>query len=137
MPAAAARATTAYQQTQVQSCNPLEQVVLLYDGAIQFLTKARDAIQRKDLQARHAGISRALGILNYLQSTLNMDEGGEVAVRLDALYTYLRDLVLDANRTQEPGPLDEAVQLLDLLRDGWAQIARNPPGPAAVDRGHV
>ncbi|MDE3153962.1 MAG: flagellar export chaperone FliS [Acidobacteriota bacterium] len=137
MPAAAARAASAYQQTQVQSCSPLEQVVLLYDGAIRFLTAAREAMDRHDLQARHRGISNALGVVNYLQSTLNMTEGGEVATRLDALYTYIRGLILDGNLRHEPGPIDEARQLLDVLRDGWAQIAKNPPGPVAVDRGQA
>ena len=137
MPAATARAATAYQETQVQSCNPLEQIVLLYDGAIQFLTKARDAMARQDLRVRHHGISRGLAVVNYLQSTLNMTDGGEVAVRLDALYTYIRDLVLDANRRHEAGPIDEALQLLAVLRDGWVQVAKNPPGPVAVDRGRA
>jgi flagellar secretion chaperone FliS len=137
MQAATARASAAYQATQVQSCSPLEQVVLLYNGVIQFLTKARDAMTQGNLPLRHRGISQSLAIINYLQSTLNLNEGGEIATRLDALYTYVRERILEANMTHQAAPLDECLSLLNTLREGWAQIAAAPQGPVPVDRGRV
>lgn len=134
MHAAASRATAAYQTTQVQSRTPLEQVVLLYDGAIGFLTRALDAMAQQDVRGRHQGISRALAIVNYLQNTLNMEAGGEVARSLDALYSYTRDRLLEANMKRRREPIEEALRLLGTLREGWAGIAANPPRLQAVDR---
>ncbi|HEY7789421.1 MAG TPA: flagellar export chaperone FliS [Vicinamibacterales bacterium] len=134
MHAAASRATAAYQTTQVQSRTPLEQVVLLYDAAIGGLTRARAAIDAHDLRERHRGISQALAVLNHLQSTLNLEGGGELANTLDALYSYVRERMLDANVNQRAEPIDEALRLLGTLREGWAEIAANPPRLHAVDR---
>ena len=54
---------------------------MLYDGALRFLREARDAIERSDIAARARGVSRALAIVAELQSTLNLEEGGEIAAR--------------------------------------------------------
>lgn len=134
MQSAAARANAVYQSTQVQSRTPLEQVVLLYDGAIGFLTRALDGFAQNDIRARHQGISRALAIVNYLQNTLNLEAGGEIARALDSLYSYTRERLLEANMKRQAEPIEEALRLLGTLRDGWAGIAANPPRLHAVDR---
>jgi len=132
---AAARATAAYQSTQVQSCSPMEQIVLLYDTAIQALTKVRDAMAKRDLPTRHRGISHTLAIINHLQSTLDLSAGGDIARQLDALYTYLRERIIDANMRHRVEPIEESLQLLGTLREGWAQAAATPAGPVPVQRG--
>jgi flagellar protein FliS len=134
MHAAASRATAAYQTTQVQSRTPLEQVVLLYDGAIGFLTRALDAVAHKDIRGRQRSISRAVAIVNHLQNTLNREAGGEIARALDALYSYTRERLLEANIKQQGEPIEEVLRLLGTLREGWADIAANPPRLHAVDR---
>lgn len=129
-----ARVASTYQQVQVTSRSPLELVVMLYDGAIASLGKARDALARRNLPEKAAATSRALAIINELQSTLNLEAGGEVATRLDALYSYVAGRLVDSNLTTDPDPLDEAIRLLTVLRDGWARIADSPEGPAAAAR---
>ena len=91
MSALAARGVNSYLQTEVQSRSPLELVVMLYDGALRFTADARDAMVRRDIRARQRHLSRALAIVSELQSTLDMDTGGEVAERLDKLYGFVRD----------------------------------------------
>jgi flagellar protein FliS len=134
MQANLARVASTYQQVQVTSRSPLELVVMLYDGALASLTKARDALQRRNLPEKAAATSRALAIVNELQSTLNLEAGGEVASRLDSLYTYISGRLVDSNLTRDPSPLDEAIKLLSVLRDGWAQIANSPDAPPAAGR---
>jgi flagellar protein FliS len=127
MSATWARAAATYQTVQVTSRSPLELVVMLYDGAIRALGQARDALARRDLVAKRAAMNRALDIVHHLQSSLDMDAGGEIAARLDALYSYVIERLLEANRRTDQGPVDEAVRLLSTLREAWAQIAEAPP----------
>ena len=117
------RGLSTYRQTQVQSRTPLELVVMLYDGALTFLHLTRDAIERRDLHARRDASSRALAIISELQSTLNMTEGGEIAQRLDELYGFVNLRILDATRDNAAAPLDDAVRVLELLRESWLSIA--------------
>lgn len=130
MLSAAARAAASYQRTAVQSESPLALVVMLYDGAIASVTRARDAAARHDLKARRDAVSQAMAIVNQLQSTLDMTAGGELAQSLDSLYTYLVGRMVDANIKKDPKALDEVHRLLCTLREGWQQIANTSPGAA-------
>jgi flagellar protein FliS len=121
----------AYLQTQVQSRTPVELVVMLYDGAITSLGQARDAMAAGDLVAKRHALSRGLAIVQELQHMLNMDAGGEVAARLDGLYTYILGRCYDANAQRDASGLEESIKLLTPLRDAWAAIAAQPPTPAA------
>jgi flagellar protein FliS len=116
----------AYLQTQVQSRTPVELVVMLYDGAIKFLGQAREAMVVRDMKAKRDAMSRGLAIVQELQNMLNMEAGGEVAERLDALYTYILGRCYEANQQRDPAGLDEAIKLLTPLRDAWADVAQNP-----------
>lgn len=120
------RGANAYLQTQVQSRTPMELVVLLYDGAIRFLGQARDAMQTGDLATKRDALSRGLAIVGELQNMLNMEAGGEVAERLDGLYTYIHTRCLDANARRDVSGLDESIRLLLPLRDAWAAVATQP-----------
>jgi flagellar secretion chaperone FliS len=121
----------AYLQTQVQSRTPVELVVLLYDGALKFLGQARDAMAQRDLVAKRTAMSRATAIIQELQHMLNMEAGGEVAARLDGLYTYIIGRCYEANMQLDPAGLDESIRLLTPLRDAWSAIAGQATPPAA------
>ena len=118
-----ARAAQAYQTTIVQSRSPLELIVMLYDGALRFLTEAKGAVESRDLVAKRNAISRALAIISELQSSLNFADGGELAVTLDGLYTHINGRLLEANMHIDPAPIDEVLELLGPLRESWHTIA--------------
>lgn len=129
---ATARGAAAYRHTHVQSSSPLELVVLLYNGLLEHLLATRDAVDRNDLLGKREHLSRAFAILSELQSTLNMAEGGDIAVSLDALYTYATGRLSDFNVKGERAALDEVERLLTPLRDAWTEIST--ARPAAVGR---
>jgi flagellar protein FliS len=123
MQAAMARAANTYYQTHVQSQSPLELVVLLYDGMLRFMRAAAEAIERNDLAAKGTAVSRALAIVGELQSSLNTQQGREVAAGLDGLYTYVTGRLTDANVRNDSTPVHESIRLMTPLRDAWAAVA--------------
>ena len=112
-----------YQQIEVNSSNGLQLVVMLYDGAIRFLSDAKACIQRQDLQGKAVAIDRTLAILGELQSTLKLEEGGELAQSLDRLYTYMTERIVEASLKLNVKPLDETIKLLTILNSAWTEIA--------------
>ena len=124
MSAHVARGASSYLQTEIQSRTPLELVVMLYDGALRFTADAREAMLRRDIRGRQHNLSRALAIVSELQSTLDMESGGDVAAHLDKLYGYIHDRLMDASIKQDIQPLDEARRVLTTLREGWLAISR-------------
>ena len=127
----AGRGLDSYRQTQAQSRTPLELVVMLYDGALRFLSVARDAIERRDIPARREALSRTFAIISELQSTLKIEEGGALAASLDELYGYANRRLLEAAATNDVAPVDEIHKVFGILRDAWSTIAT----PAAAGSG--
>jgi flagellar secretion chaperone FliS len=123
MQAAMARAAQTYYQTHVQSQSPVELVVLLYDGMLRFMRAAAEAIERNDLPAKGAALSRALAVVGELQNTLNTQQGKDVAAGLDNLYTYVTGRLTDANIKNDSTPVHESIRLMTPLREAWATIA--------------
>jgi flagellar protein FliS len=119
----AMRGAEVYRQTQVQSRTPLELVVMLYDGALRFMGVAEEAIRRNDIQARRVALSKTLAIISELQSTLNMQDGGEIAKSLDGLYRWSNVRLLDAALLNQVEPIDEVSRVFRTLREGWNDIA--------------
>lgn len=130
-----ANAANAYQRTQAEAGTPLELVVMLYDGALKFLSQAVDAMGRRDIPARHLALDRTLAIIGHLQSTLDTDRGGEVAAELDRLYSYMSGRLLEGAARNDPKALTEVSKLLTQLRDAWHTIAKAPMPPPATLRG--
>jgi flagellar protein FliS len=109
--------------------------VLLYDGMLRFMRMAAEAIERNDLAAKGAAVSRALAIVNELQCSLNTQQGQEVAAGLDGLYTYVTGRLTDANFRNDSTPVHESIRLMTQLRDAWAAVASPAfQGGAAEER---
>jgi flagellar protein FliS len=120
----ASRGVNTYRQTQVQSRTPVELVVMLYDGALQALHTAREAMERRDVAGRRESLDKVLAIVAELQCTLNTDKGGEIAASLDRLYEYVNLRLLEGAMKNDITAIDEVSKLLDVLRDAWKSVAQ-------------
>lgn len=113
----------AYGSVANAETNPIQQLVLLYDGAIKFLRLAATDIAGGDLVAKAQHSDRALAILSYLQSILDFDQGGEVAPTLDFFYTTLTLQILSASAALDENKMRRAAELLLPVREAWAAQA--------------
>lgn len=134
MNTAPSQALNAYTQvnleTAVNTANPVQLIVLLYDGAINSIASAKgmnDQLQRAE---KGRLISKAIGIIEGLRSVLDKEKGGEIAINLNDLYEYMKKQLLLANLKNSPAQLDEVLRLLSDLRSAWVAIA-NPKATGA------
>lgn len=112
-----------YQKNQLETATPEKILIMLYDGAIQFLNIAKNEMLSektpKDIQKIHNNITGAQKIIAEFQNTLNMEIGGEMAQNLYDLYTYLYNRLIDANIKKDTTILDEVLTHLRELRETW------------------
>jgi flagellar protein FliS len=125
----AGRAAQHYIQTQVRSASPLELIVMLYDGVLRNTANALEAMERRDIRTRRDAISKSLAIISELQSTLNLEQGGDIAVELDRLYSWMTDALVQATIKQDAKPVHDVRTVVENLRDAWQQIAVATPRP--------
>lgn len=114
-----------YKQTQITTANQGKLIVMLYDGAIKFLTIALDNIEPKKYDVVNSNIIKAQDIVTELLLSLNMDEGGEISRNLFSLYMYFKKQLLEANIKKDPQIITHILKLLKDLRDAWNQISAN------------
>ncbi|WDD95652.1 flagellar export chaperone FliS [Burkholderia sp. FERM BP-3421] len=111
-------------ETGVMGANPHRLIAMLYQGARQAIALARMHLQQGNVAARGDAIGKAIRIVeNGLQQSLNLDVGGEIAGRLDALYTYISRRLLEANVQSSEPMLVEVDGLLATLEEAWTGIA--------------
>jgi flagellar protein FliS len=104
--------------------SPHRLIVMLYQGARQAIAQARMHLHQGDIAARGQAIGKAITIIgDGLQQALNPDAGGEIAERLDALYSYMTRRLLEANLNQSEALLVEVDGLLATLEEAWIGIA--------------
>jgi len=124
-----------YLQQKTLSAAPLELVAMLYAKATSDLQEARRQLAARNISLRSKAISKACDVIGELDGALNMQVGGELAVRLRSLYRYCLVRLLDANLHQADEPLAEVLGLLATLSQGWQGIAKAEPEPQNVTVG--
>lgn len=118
-----AYALNAYAQTKVTTtAKPVDLVIMLYDGAIEFLNKACTALKIRETRTKLKYMDKALAILEELLNSLNMELGGQVAVNLQELYTYMMTELVLANLHNDVAKINMVIDLLKEVKSGWVAI---------------
>jgi flagellar protein FliS len=126
-----------YQASQVQTASKGELVVLLYDGAVKFLSRAVIAIEQKRFDSANDDIVRGQNIVLELLAGLDTERGGELAGNLRRLYVYLYETLLDANIKKDVARIQLVIRLLDNVRGAWRTVVRGGMDAAEGQRGYL
>ena len=121
-----------YQTTQVQTANTGDLIVLLYDGAVRFLTRGRLAIEESRLDSASADLVRGQEIVLELLAGLDYARGGELAGNLGMLYRYMYETLLEANLKTDAEKVSAVIGLLDGIRDAWRTVVRGTSAASAT-----
>ena len=117
-----------YKNNQIFSASPEQIMIMLYDGAIRFLTQAMQGIDEGNIELKNNGINRAMAIVMEFRNTLDHNIGGEIAANLDSLYDFMIREMIQANIKKDRQKLQAVHTMLSDLRDTWKEaiiIARN------------
>jgi flagellar protein FliS len=112
-----------YREQQILNASPTERIVLCYNGAIKFLVQARQAIEAGNIQERFNNNKKACDLIMYLQDTLDMEQGGEIALNLQRLYGYMLRRLVDVDMNNSTDAIDDVVEKLRTLNVSWMKIA--------------
>lgn len=115
-----------YRQVATQTASPGNLVLMLFEGAIGFLEKGLRGFDLEDPLEFNLTINnniiRAQAIINELSLSLNLRDGGEIAIHLRRLYGYMDRRLQESNVSKEKAGIVDVVDRLRILRDTWAQM---------------
>ncbi|MFC1887119.1 flagellar export chaperone FliS, partial [Thermodesulfobacteriota bacterium] len=78
-----------YNEVNFNTSNPLKLVVMLYDGAINYLNKAIEYMNAGDIKNKNIYANKARDIIEELNNSLNAEQGQELAQNLRRLYFFM------------------------------------------------
>jgi flagellar protein FliS len=113
----------AYRSSSVMTASPGQLVVMLYDGAGRFLRQAELAAEEGAWRHAFDRLDKADAIIDELLVTLDKEQGGQIAERLQGIYVFCKKLMIDARLERDTAHIRKAASLLAGLRDAWAEIA--------------
>lgn len=114
----------AYQKNKYQTASPHRLTLMLYNGAIQFASKAQLAIRKQDISETNRCIQKTQDIVYELMSSLNIKEGGEIARNLRNLYLYMVDRLIEGNIKKSEESVEEVIHMLEDLKSAWEEIGK-------------
>ena len=115
-------ATQLYQKTMVTTQNKERLIIMLYEGAINFLKQAVIAIQARDYNKKGRLLAKAQDIILEMNLVLDTQAGGQLAINLRQLYNYMWNRLTVANNKCDPDIVREVIDLLGELNKGWRSI---------------
>ena len=74
------------------------------------------------MEIRAEKMSRSLTIIYALQSSLDFEQGGEIAENLFRLYEYAREQILIDHKSGEAVGVKVAISSLEEIREAWVEI---------------
>lgn len=115
-----------YQRTQFTTADQGKLILMMYDGAIRFIEQAKSKMAKGDIPEKGVYIGKAQNIISELNSSLNREKGGQIAVSLETLYLYINNQLSMANIKNSLEHLDNALRVIRELHEGWKAIICMP-----------
>lgn len=113
-------------EKQVASVSPHKLIELMLEGAIERVDQAKQTLSVGEHEEAGLLIDKAIGIVGGLKDSLDFKEGGEIASRLDTLYSYITNRLCAADVNTGESILNEVGQLLGEVRSGWGEMKLVP-----------
>ena len=114
-----------YQASNINTATPEKLMILLFDGALQFLQKAKTAIAENNLQERAQNIEGARKIIRELMRTIDLENGNKVSKQLFKLYNKMAMNLIKANVQRNSAKIDEVIEDLTNIRWGFQMVTAN------------
>lgn len=125
-----ATAKLAYAEASIMTASPERLVVMLYDGAIRFLTQAAAGLRAGQRSVAREKLRRAQAIIDELTRTLDMRQG-DIALNLRSIYSFCSRHMIESTLNAAPEGYEKVAELLAGLRESWDAIASSQAQDAA------
>ncbi len=112
-----------YRENAIATQTGGKLIVLLYEGAVKFLRQAITELEAGNFMEKGQCINKAVDIINELDVCLDVEQGGEIAQNLRALYGFMRRHLVEANSNRDPRRIRDVIALLNDLCEGWKAVS--------------
>jgi flagellar protein FliS len=110
--------------TEIETASPHRQIQMLLEKCLQHMQQASYAIVAQDVIKKGRFISKAINIIAYLRTCLDINtiETKELASNLYRIYEYSERRLLQANIHSKVEYINEVYKILENIKDSWDKI---------------
>lgn len=108
-----------YKKNQFYTADKGTLLLMLYQGAIDFLRRAKDHLEKGQIADKGIYLSKAHAIIAELLSSLDFEIGGDLARSLEALYRFMMEHLMEAHLSNNVKTIDDVLSVLLTLQEGW------------------
>ncbi|KEA51552.1 flagellar protein FliS [Mangrovibacter sp. MFB070] len=110
-------------ESAVMSASPHQLIVMLFDGALSALVRAKLFMEQGAVAEKGKALSHAINIIDSgLKTALDTSEEDELTSNLISLYEYMIRRLLHANLRNDIAAVEEVERLLTNIADAWKQV---------------
>ncbi|HUU42828.1 MAG TPA: flagellar export chaperone FliS [Planctomycetota bacterium] len=110
-----------YRRTQILTASPGELMLLLYNAAITCAEQARATMGRGQFDEAHVMLVKAENCVMELSSGLRREVHPELVGNLSRLFEFVFYKLFEGNVSHNTQCVDDAVNVLNVLRDAWTE----------------
>lgn len=121
-----------YKNQQIMTASPEELTLLLYNGALRFVSESITSMEQGDMQQSHNANVRAQDIVREFMITLDMKY--EISKTWMPLYEYIVYCLIQGNIKKDKEQLLQAKSMLSELREAWVGAMKQTRMARAVGK---
>ena len=123
-----------YQASNVNTATPEKLMIMMFDGALQFLQKAKIAIAEGNLKERSINIDGARKIIRELMRTIDLENGNDVSKQLFKLYNKMAMSLIKANVQRNAALIDVVIEDVSNIRWGFQKAIDIKSGVTTLEQ---
>jgi flagellar protein FliS len=118
-------------RNMVETASPMQLIILLYDGALQWLVMAKQELKKNNETnlpnwSNYANfMGKAHDIVTHLQDSLDHSQAPEFSDKIFDLYDFIKSSISKASAFKKEADLDNAYKLLKDLKTTWKEAYDN------------
>ena len=123
-----------YEAVDTLGKSQVELIIKVYDGAIAAYRAAAECYREEEYQTGYEHLEKAKAFVVHLYTTLDNEQGGEIAENLGKLYSFIVNQTNVVEATKDLSDIDDIISVLTNLRAGWSELKQQEAktAPAAA-----
>ena len=121
-----------YREIQVMSASPARLTVLLFEHLEVVMRRAQTAMRSEQVELRVENMGKARAIVSELLTTLDIDNGGAIAIDLSMLYGFLLAEMVDVGIRRDVTRLSRLIGIVNTLSTAFSDAAKQVDDVASV-----
>lgn len=115
-----------YTAAQVASVDRNRLLLLVFEGGLTFLGRARSALDAGDTLRFAEALSKSQAVIAELLGTLDHQQGGAIAKELARLYEFMLHHLTEANALRSVQHVDEVERVFGTIAGAYREILDRP-----------